>query len=57
MRACLQKEWPACSSDGVARCYVALTQAAEYFRDFDAPFVTKMKLKFMLHFARPLALY
>lgn len=57
IRACLKNEWPACSSDGVAQCYVTLTQVAEYFRDFDAPFATEMKLKFMLRFARPLTLY
>lgn len=54
---CLQKEWPACSSDAAAQCYVASTQVAEYFRDFDTSFAKEMKLKFTLHFAGPLALY
>jgi hypothetical protein len=57
IRACLQKEWSACSSDAVTKCFVASTQVAKYFRDSDAPFATEMKLKCMLHFTRPLALY
>ena len=57
IRACLQKEWPACSSEAVTKCYAASTQVAEYFRDFDATFAEEMELKFMLHFTLPLALY
>jgi hypothetical protein len=33
------------------------TQVAKYFREFDVPFATEMKLEFMLHFTRSFALY